>query len=129
VIETCVLPVLLYGSENWILTPLWDRLESELAKCVLHWPKHHSNTVATLAAGLQSMKSKFGFLQNVLWIGALNVSVSGRVVESMEGGVLGMCLGKKCMELEEMCGVHYFGREGDVCVCVWGGGGGEMRGR
>jgi hypothetical protein len=24
----------------------------------------------------------------------------------MEGGILSMCLGKECLELEEMCGVH-----------------------
>ena len=44
-IETCVLPALIYGAENWILTPvLVDRLESfqgELAKKILCWPKHH----------------------------------------------------------------------------------------
>ena len=53
---------MLYGAENWILTPvLIDRLESfqgELAKRILCWPKHHSNTAATLAVGLHSVKSK-----------------------------------------------------------------------
>ena len=52
IIKTCILPSLLYGAENWILTPvLIDRLESfqgELAKRILCWPKHHSNTAATL---------------------------------------------------------------------------------
>ena len=56
IIETCILPFLLYGAENWILTPvLIDRLESfqgELAKRILCWPMHHSNTAATLAVGL-----------------------------------------------------------------------------
>jgi hypothetical protein len=55
-IETCILP---HGSEN--SPSLWDWLESfqgELAKRVLHWPKHHSNTAATLAVGLQSLKSR-----------------------------------------------------------------------
>ena len=70
------------------LTPvLVDRLESfqgELAR-VLCWPKHHSNTVATLAVGLHSVKSKvleakLSFLQKILDRG-----VSGSVVEAMEG--------------------------------------------
>ncbi len=51
ILETCVMPILLYGSENWIMTDqgLVDRLEAfqgELAKRVLRWPKHHSNTAA-----------------------------------------------------------------------------------
>jgi hypothetical protein len=33
----------------------------------------------------------------------------------MEGGILSICLGKECIELEEMCGVWCVeGREGDV---------------
>ena len=59
VIETCVLPALLYGAENWILTPvLVDRLESfqgELAKRILCWPKHHSNTADTLAVNWSTL--------------------------------------------------------------------------
>ena len=61
-LRPAILPALLYGAENWILTPvLVDRLESfqgELAKRILCWPKHHSNTAATLAVGLHSVKSK-----------------------------------------------------------------------
>ena len=42
------MPVLLYGSENWILTDaLVDKLEAfqaELVKRILKWPKHLSNT-------------------------------------------------------------------------------------
>ena len=53
VIESCVMPVLLYGSENWILTDtMIERIESfqgELAKRVLKYPKHHSNTAANTA--------------------------------------------------------------------------------
>ncbi len=50
VLEACVIPVLHYGSENWILTEnLVDRLEAlqaELVKRALKWPKHLSNTAA-----------------------------------------------------------------------------------
>ena len=52
VLECCVMPILMYGSENWILTErLIDKLEAfqgELVKRVLKWPKHHSNTAALL---------------------------------------------------------------------------------
>ena len=110
VIECCVLPVLLYGAENWILTSvLLDTLEKfqgELAKRVLRWPRHHSNTAAVVALGLESVKSrvlglKLGFLQRVLDGGA------ELVVESCEEGVSSLCLVKECEDLEEMCEVKY----------------------
>ena len=114
VIDCCVLSVLLYGAENWILTPvLLDRLEKfqgELAKRVLRWPRHHSNTAAVVALGLESVKSrvlglKLGFLQRVLDGGA--ELVSGRAVESCEKGVSSLCLVKECEDLEETCEVKY----------------------
>ena len=86
-----------------------DRLEKfqgELAKRVLRWPRHHSNTAAVVAVGLESVKSrvlglKLGFLQRVLDGGA--ELVSGRVVESCEEGVSSLCLVKECEDLEETC--------------------------
>ena len=46
VLETCVMPVLLYGSENWILMDsLMEKLEgfqAELAKRILKWSGHFS---------------------------------------------------------------------------------------
>ena len=60
VIETCVMPILLYGSENWILTPeLMKGLESfqgELAKRVLCWAKNHAlecNNVCGIAVNAE----------------------------------------------------------------------------
>ena len=62
VYEVCVLPILLYGCENWVMTQaLVERLESfqgELAKRILKWPKHHSNTAACVTVGLQSVRSR-----------------------------------------------------------------------
>ena len=83
VIETCVLPALLDGAENWILTPVLVIISGGISEEILCWPKHHSNTVATLAVGLHSMKSKvleakLSFPQKILGV------VSGRVVEAME---------------------------------------------
>ena len=77
---------------------------------MLRWPRHHSNTVAVVALGLESVKSrvlglKLGFLQRVLDGGA--ELVSGRVVESCEEGVSSLCLVKECEDLEETCEVKY----------------------
>ena len=50
ILDACVMPILLYGCENWLMThALMEKVESfqaELAKRVLKWPKHHSNTAA-----------------------------------------------------------------------------------
>ena len=74
VIECFVMPILMYGSENWILTEaLIDKLEAfqeKLVKRVRKWPKHHSNTAAITALEMPTMRSrllvtKLGFLHRV----------------------------------------------------------------
>ena len=89
VIECCVMPILMYGSENWILTEvLIDKLEAfqgELVKRVLKWPKHHSNTAAITALEMPTMRSrllvtKLGCLCRVME--SSSGSFSGRVLEA-----------------------------------------------
>ena len=57
------MPVLLYGCENWVMTEaLWEKLEAfqgELAKRILKWPKHHSNTAAATALDVPSMRCRY----------------------------------------------------------------------
>ena len=57
VVETCVMPVLMYGSENWILTERCIDLPvsflGEIAKRALKWPKHFSNSAALLTTWLE----------------------------------------------------------------------------
>ena len=59
-LETCVMPILLYGSENWILTEgLVAKLEAfqaELVKRILKWPKQFSNMAALTALEVPTMK-------------------------------------------------------------------------
>ena len=61
VLECCVIPVLLYGCENWILTePLCQKLESlqsELVNRMLKWPKHLSNTAALTTLEVPTVRS------------------------------------------------------------------------
>ena len=75
VVELCVMPVLLFGCENWVMTSaMTEELESfqgELAKRMLKWPKHYSNTAAVIIMGFQSVQyrilgRKLRFLQRVL---------------------------------------------------------------
>jgi len=46
------MPVLLFGCENWVMTnAMTEELKSfqgELAKRILKWPKHCSNTAAVI---------------------------------------------------------------------------------
>ena len=56
VVETCVMPVLLFGSENGLLNRAMisslEAFRGEIAKRILKWPRHHSNTAAVVVAGL-----------------------------------------------------------------------------
>ena len=90
VIECCVMPILMYGSENWILTEaLIDKLEAfqgELVKRVLRLPKHHSNTAAITALEIPTMRNrllvtKLGFLRRVME--SSSGSLSGWVLEAL----------------------------------------------
>ena len=114
VIESCVMPVLLYGSENWIMTEaLMQRLEAfqgELAKRVLKWPKHHSNTAAIATLDVPTMKCrvlvrKLGFLKRVM---ERDIdSLSGCVVLALSKEVNSICLVRECRELEECFGTRF----------------------
>ena len=52
--------ILLYGSENWILTEgMVKKLEAfqgEQVKRILKWPKHLSNTAAVIALEVPTMR-------------------------------------------------------------------------
>jgi len=93
--ETCVMPVLLCGSENCILTEaLLKSLESfqgELVNRVLKWPKNHSNTAAVTALDVPTMKD----------------CLSGSVVLALCGDVDYLCLVRECKELEEIFGTCF----------------------
>ena len=62
VIDTCVMSVLLYGCDNWILTEKSVQLlESFLgwtAKRALKWPQHLSTTAALVSLGMETVKSR-----------------------------------------------------------------------
>ena len=84
----------------------------EIAKRILKWPRHHSNTAAVVVVGLQSVESrilerKLGFLHRVLENGSS--CVSGRAVEALSDNISNSCLVKECEELdhEESSGVSF----------------------
>ena len=114
IIELCVMPVLLYGCENWILSKhCLDQLESflgELAKRALRWPKHFSNTAAISVLEIESMRCrlvvrKLSFLRRQRADSA--VGVGAKVMRTLFDDPESLCLVKECQELEEFFGTHY----------------------
>ncbi len=113
VIKTCVMPVLLYGCENWIMSEsLLDKLDSflgEIAKRALGWPKHHSNTAALVALDMMSARSelliaKLRFLKRRT---AKHDVIGGEAMRAFADDVNSLCLVKECRELEEVFGTSY----------------------
>ena len=105
-----MMPVLLYGSENWILMDaLLRRLEAfqaELVKRVLKWPKYHSNTAAIAVLDVPTMKCrvlerKLGFLMRVM------AGEWKRTVLALCDDVESICLVRECREMEELFGTHF----------------------
>ena len=99
VLESCVMPILLYGAENWVLTErLVEKLEafqSELVKRILKWPKCFSNSVASATLEVPTMRcrmlmAKLGFLKHVMSKGADDLC--GRVVLSLCDNFDSSCL-------------------------------------
>ena len=112
VIETCVLPVVLYGAENWIMTHTLieklNRFVGELAKRALRWPKSHLNTAALVTLNMESAESrvlvtKLGFLRKKFQ--SDGVGVGAAVMGALMDDVESMCLVKECREMEEVFGI------------------------
>ncbi len=102
------MPVLHYGSENWILTEnLLDRLEAFQAKLVkraLKCPKYLSNTAAVTVLDVPSMRCrilerKLAFLHRVM--SGRSSQLSCLVKEIFCDRISSLCLVKACRELEE----------------------------
>ena len=93
-LECCVIPILLYEAENWIMAEhLWQKLESfqaRLVKRMLRWPEHHSNTAALLAVDASTIRSralivKLRFLQRVMKSDHCSLSVQMVLAFSDDG--------------------------------------------
>ena len=67
VVETCILPTLCYGAENWILDDisldLLNWFQSELGKCILRLSRFHSHLAPLLALSWPSMAARINLLK------------------------------------------------------------------
>ena len=108
VFETCVLPVCLYGCENWLLTdPLLALLEdfqSEIGKRILNLPRHHANLCPLIGLQWPSMRlrvlhRKLGFLWRLMF--PHHSSISVEVFNSMKDQLPGPLIVQQCKFLEQ----------------------------
>ena len=117
IIQTCVMPVLLYGCENWVLSDKSiTQLQSflgEMAKRALKWPRHFSNTAALMVMGMESIQCsllirKLCFLKRHLCQDADGIeSLSMRcLMDDPES----TCLIRECRSLEGEFGTDYTDR-------------------
>ena len=105
-VQTCVLPILLYGVENWVMssesTKKLERFQGEVAKRILHMPKWYSNKAACIALGWNSIHSmctirKLKFLHRVM---TNEESICHRTFSAMVNDVEALSLVHECRELE-----------------------------
>ena len=54
-IESCVIPVLMYGSESWTLSNKLESFQAEVGKRILKFPKSTSNTIPLLTLNWPTM--------------------------------------------------------------------------
>ena len=96
IVETCVIPILLYGVENWVMSPesirMLECFQGEVAKRILQLPKWYSNTAASVALDWNSLHS-------VCTIRKLRFLL--RVMANEVDDVQALCLVWECRELEE----------------------------
>ena len=108
--QFCVLPILLYGVENWIISyESLQRLQSfqgEVAKRILKLPHWYSNTPACVALDMESMHSvctirKLRFLHRVM------TNEESICCRAMVDDVEALSLVKECRDLEERYGSDF----------------------
>ena len=89
IFDTCVIPILLYGSENWILTdPLVDQLEAfhgEIGRRILKLSKFHSTLFTRLALRWPSIAARILVLKLSLLvkISSADDSIGSRIYSSL----------------------------------------------
>ena len=118
---TCVLPVLLYGSENWVLNDaVLDQLESFQAwvrrKRILGIPKTFANDLVPIALDLPSIRSQV-LARKLRLLARLisgnrsdsdNLSLGSVVFNHLAmDNVYNITLVRQCLYLEEYFGTRY----------------------
>lgn len=108
-VQACVMPVCLYGSENWLLTgPMLLTLEAfqaELGKRILKLPKHFANLCPLVFLDWPTMRyriliQKLSFLYRL--IHSCKSTISVKVFNSLKDQAPGPLIVQQCKLLEEV---------------------------
>ena len=108
-VETCILPILLYGIENWCLTQnsiqMLDSFLGELSKRLLRLPRWYSNTPASIVVGLMSARAlcltrKLNFLRKIS-IDGYSETMSSRTFRCLSDDLDSICLIRECRDLDQ----------------------------
>ena len=108
VVETCILPILFYGAENWCLShhslEILDSFLGELCKRLLKLPKWYTNTPASIVIGLGSARAmcltrKLSFLRKMCSEDHIE-AVSSRTLASLSDDLDSICLIRECRDLD-----------------------------
>ena len=114
IVETCILPILFYGVENWVMSPesiqMLESFQGEIAKSILRLPKWYSNTAAIIALGWNTLHSvctirKLKFLHRVT---TNQESICHRVFSATVDDVESLSLVRECRELEQRYKSHFY---------------------
>ena len=108
-VETCILPILLYGIENWCLTQnsiqMLDSFLGELSKRLLRLPRWYSNTPASIVVVLMSARAlcltrKLNFLRKIS-IDGYSETMSSRTLRCLSDDLDSICLIRECRDLDQ----------------------------
>lgn len=108
-VDTCILPILLYGAENWCLSynslQVLDSFLGELSKRLLKLPQWYSNTPASIVAGQRSARAlcltrKLNFLKKISAVESRE-TLSAQTITSLSDDINSTCLVRECRDLEQ----------------------------
>ena len=109
IFETCIIPICLYGSENWLLTDslleVLEDFQAEIGKKILKLPKHHANLSTLIALGWPTMRyrilsRKINFLFKLLH--PKHKSISSDVFKALKDQEPGPLVVQQCRFLEQV---------------------------
>ena len=115
VVDTCILPVLLYGAENWCLTPnsiqMLNSFLGELSKRLLKLPQWYCNTPASIVVGLRTARA-LCLVRKLKFLGKITAlensdTLSAQTLLSLSDDISSICLVHECRELEQYFGTDF----------------------
>ena len=122
VVETCVMPVLLFGSKSWYLTDAalddLERFQCCIGKRILRLSRFHSNTNVQIGLDWPSMRArvlirKLNYLRNFVREGG--EKLSSQIFHIFAGKhVSGLTIVEQCQYLETVYATDFTGETTDI---------------